>query len=415
MEVQLSLGPVRYPFRLGTDCLEQITDRLIELSGSGYLVVCDTHTGPLFGSDIVSRLAPRAPAHLLIHRAGEPHKHLAAVSELMESALARGADRASIVVAVGGGVTGNMAGLMAALLFRGIRLVHIPTSLLAMLDSVLSLKQAVNAGVGKNLVGTFYPPVAVLADTAMLRTLPRRETISGLCEAIKNSLAIRPEMTDLLLAALRPDACYDDATMRSIIAESILAKASVTVSDEHESRAGLVLEYGHTVGHALEYTAAGELSHGEAVGLGMLVAAEVAGRLGHLDAATVALHRELLGRAGAAVAIPTELDLDEVLRRLRFDNKRGYLRDTGDCSAMVLLRGHGKPIWQDGRPLVPVPIGLVDEVVRELAGPGWAGGELVAASAPVGAVPVGAVPVGAVPAGAVPVGAGGPVGGAAGA
>jgi 3-dehydroquinate synthetase len=391
MEVQLSLGPVRYPFRLGTDCLEQITDGLIELSGSGYLVVCDTHTGPLFGTGIVDRLSPRAPAHLLMHPAGEPHKDLLAVSALMESALELGADRASIVVAVGGGVTGNMAGLMAALLFRGIRLVHIPTSLLAMLDSVLSLKQAVNAGVGKNLVGTFYPPVAVLADTAMLRTLPRRETISGLCEAIKNSLAIRPEMTDLLLRGLRPDACYDDATMRSIISESILAKASVTVADEHESRTGLVLEYGHTVGHALEYTAAGGLSHGEAVGLGMLVAAEVAHRLGHLDASTVALHSELLGQAGAALAIPAQLDLDEVLHRLRFDNKRGYLPGGGDTSAMVLLRGHGEPIWSDGRPLVPVPMALVGEVVGELAGPGWSGGELVAATAPAGAGdPIGA-------------------------
>lgn len=399
MEVEICLGAIRYPFRLGTDWLDSITDRLVDLSASRLLIVCDSNTAPLFGKEIVERLAPRVPADLLVHQAGEPHKDLQAVGTLIESALAAGADRASVVVAVGGGVIGNIAGLMAALLFRGIRLVHVPTSLIAMLDSVLSLKQAVNAGVGKNLVGTFYPPEEVLADTAMLRSLPPREITSGLCEAIKNSLAIRPEMTELLRRALRPDGRYDEAAMHDIVAESIRAKATVTAQDEHECRAGLVLEYGHTVGHALEYTAAGGLSHGEAVGLGMIAAAEVSHRLGHLDAPTVALHRELLPRAGAAVTIPAGIDLDEVMVRLRFDNKRGYLRGAADSSAMVLLKGHGEPIVTDGRPLVAVPMALVEEVVRDLARPdryaprpaaSAGAGELVSATAAgASAAPVG--------------------------
>jgi 3-dehydroquinate synthetase len=382
MEVEVRLGAVRYPFRLGTDWRDGITDRLFALSASRYLVVCDSNTGPLYGADLTRRLSARAPANLLSHPAGEPGKDLDAVSTLMESALRVGADRGSIVVAVGGGVTGNIAGLMAALLFRGIRLVHVPTSLIAMLDSVLSLKQAVNAGVGKNLIGTFYPPVEVLADTAMLRTLAHREVVSGLCEAIKNSLAIRPEMTDLLLAGLRPHGRYDDATLRSVIVECVHAKATVTAEDKHESYTGLVLEYGHTVGHALEYTAAGGLSHGAAVGLGMLVAAEAAHRLGHLDADLVALHRALLSRAGALLTVPDDIDLDEVMHRLRFDNKRGYLRDAAENSGMVLLRGHGQPIWGDGRPLVPVPMALLREILDDLAAPDGAGPDLVGAGAP---------------------------------
>lgn len=368
MEVDIGLGQTSYPFRLGTDWVAGIADRLIELSASRYLIVCDTNTGPLYGSDLAERLSPRARADLLVHTAGEPHKVMRTLDALMESALQAGADRASIVVAVGGGVTGNLAGLMAALLFRGIRLVHVPTSLIAMLDSVLSLKQAINASVGKNLVGTFYPPLEVLADTAMLRTLPRRETVSGLCEVIKNSLAIRPAMTGSLLARLRPDARYDDEAMRTFIAESVLAKAQVTADDERECRAGLVLEYGHTAGHALEHTGAGRLSHGEAVGLGMVVAAEVSHRLGHLEPAVVRLHRDLLRQAGAPLTVPGHIDLDEVMHRLRFDNKRGYLRDPGDDIAMVLLRAHGQPIWDGGRPLVPVPTGLAGEVLHELAG-----------------------------------------------
>lgn len=377
MELEIRLGAVRYPFRLDTDFLDTIIEHLSDLSASQLLVVCDSNTGPLFGAELVERLAPRARANLLIHRAGEPYKDLQAVSTLAESALRLGADRASVVVAVGGGVIGNIAGLMAALLFRGIRLVHIPTTLIAMADSVLSLKQAVNAGVGKNLFGTFYPPVSVLADTAMLRSLPRRETVSGLCEVIKNALAIRPSMTPLLRTGLRQDACYDDVTMHAIIAESIQAKSSVTVDDMHECRSGLVLEYGHTVGHALEYTAAGRLSHGEAVGLGMVVAAEVSHRLGHLDQATVALHRELLTQAGAMVTIPDDIDLDEAMHRLRFDNKRGYLSDPAESNAMVLLGAQGEPLWNDGRPLVPVPTAMVNEVINDIAKPTMPDLELV--------------------------------------
>ncbi|MFY1653187.1 2-deoxy-scyllo-inosose synthase [Solwaraspora sp. WMMB762] len=369
MKVEIRLGTVRYPFRLGTDCLGTIVEDLVDLSASRLLIVCDSNTGPLFGAELVERLSPRVPANLLIHRAGEPYKDLQAVGTLAESALRLGADRACVVVAVGGGVIGNIAGLMAALLFRGIRLVHIPTSLIAMSDSVLSLKQAVNASAGKNLIGTFYPPECVLADAAMLRSLPFRETVSGLCEVVKNSLAVRPSMVEMLRASLRRDGNYDNETMYRIISESILAKASVTIDDMHECRAGLVLEYGHTVGHAIEYTAAGEISHGQAIGLGMLVAAEVSRRLGHLDDETVALHRELLARAGAAVTVPAHVDLDEVMHRLRFDNKRGYLSDLAESSAMVLLRGLGEPLWHDGRPLVPVPMKLIGEVIGELARP----------------------------------------------
>jgi 3-dehydroquinate synthetase len=366
MDAEVRFGSIRYPFHLGTDCFPQLIDELVKMAGSRYLVICDDNTAPLLGEDLVASLSPHVPATLLVHRSGEMHKQLEAAGDLMDAALAAGADRASIVVAVGGGITGNLAGLVAALLFRGIRLVHVPTSLMAVLDSVVSLKQAVNASVGKNLVGTFYPPSAVLADTAVLRTLPRREIVSGLCEAVKNALAIRPGMTHMLLRRLNPEARYDDATLRLIISESVVAKADLIVDDEHECREGIVLEYGHTVGHALEYTARGELSHGEAIGIGMVAAAKLACRLGHLDAAVVALHRELLTKAGAPITIPEGIDLDEVMRRLRFDNKRGYLRDIGDDAAMVLLQGHGQPIWQDGRPLVPVPMSLVAEVLEEL-------------------------------------------------
>jgi 3-dehydroquinate synthase/2-deoxy-scyllo-inosose synthase len=368
MDVDIRLGGDTYPFSLDTDWFGGISDRLTAMDASSFLVVADTNVGPLYGTELVERLSPRTPAYLLIHKAGETHKDLAATGALIESALELGADRSSVVVAVGGGITGNIAGLMAALMFRGIRLVHVPTTVVAMLDSVLSLKQAVNASFGKNLVGTFYAPEAVFADTAVLRTLPKREIVSGLCEVVKNALAIQPDMVGLLRDCLNPGADYTDETMRALIWASIEAKALVTSDDRRECEAGLVLEYGHTVGHALEHTSNGLLSHGEAVGLGMVVAAEIAHRRGLIEAEDVTVHRELLTQCGAMTTIPGYLDLQEAAVRLRFDNKRGYLRDVPDCSAMVLLERLGTPVWGTAdHPLVAVPFEMVDEVVLEVA------------------------------------------------
>lgn len=369
MRIELCLGSVKFPFYLSTDALDSAIDRLLDLSASRYLVVADSNVAPLYGKDIVERLSKSAQADLLTHEAGEQYKTYEQVGSLMDTAFKLGADRASVVVAVGGGVTGNMAGLMAALMFRGIRLVHVPTSLIAMLDSVFSLKQAINATVGKNMIGTFYSPIEVLADLSVLRTLPRREMLAGMCEVVKNAVAIRPSMTDFLREGLNPHSMYDDQFLRPVIAESLAAKAMVVQEDEQERYAGMALEYGHTVGHALEYTALGHISHGEAIGLGMLVAAEVSRRMGHLDAATADLHRELLSRAGAMCSVPAGIDLDEVARRLCFDNKRGYLALGKDTYAMVLLEGAGRPLWTGNRPLVEVPGPLVREVLAELAVP----------------------------------------------
>nr|CAI47651.1 putative 2-deoxy-scyllo-inosose synthase [Streptoalloteichus hindustanus] len=367
----VAMGDVRFPYRLGTACVDQIVDRLAELEASRYLVVADPTVAGLYGTDLVERVRRTAgPAELLVHEGGEENKGLGTLAELVETALRLGADRRSIVVALGGGITGNIAGLMAALMFRGIRLVHVPTTIVAMLDSVLSLKQAVNSSVGKNLVGTFYQPVEVLADTAFLRTLSTRDIRSGLCEVVKNALAIRPSMIDRLAAHLPLDQRYDDDVMRWIIDESIAAKAQVTEADVHERKQGLVLEYGHTVGHALEHAAKGEVSHGAAVGLGMLAEAEIARRLGLAGEDLIELHRDLISRMGIDLAFPAHVSPADVQLRLRYDNKRGYLSGAGDDGyVMVLLKAPGVPLQSEGLPLTVADRAVVDAVVSEFAHP----------------------------------------------
>jgi 3-dehydroquinate synthase/2-deoxy-scyllo-inosose synthase len=217
------------------------------------------------------------------------------------------------------------------------------------------------------LIGTFYQPVEVLADTAMLHTLPTREMRSGMGEVIKNALAIRPTMIDRLGSALNAEARYDDETLRWIIAESLAAKLDVTFDDRYERRSGLVLEYGHTTGHAIEHASRGEVAHGAGVAIGMLVAAEVSRRLGLGDAELVSLHRELVAAGGVEPVIPAQVDTALVKYLLAYDNKRGYIDNPTGHTPMVLLSEPGKVLHTGALPLVPVPLALLEEVVDETA------------------------------------------------
>lgn len=363
----IQFGAHRYPFHHGMRCGDEIVKRLLSLDADRYVLVVDEVVAGLHLEPIAKALARRAPVTTIELPAGEPGKVMGTVGGLIERALAQGITRRSVVVAMGGGVIGNIAGLAAALAFRGVRLVHLPTTLIAALDSVLSLKQAVNASLGKNLIGTFYPPTAVLLDYAWLDTLPERELRSGLCEMVKNTLAIVPERRGELGAVLRHDCRLEAAALAWLVDFGIDAKVKVMRDDERERGAGLVLEYGHTVGHALELAAPGALSHGEAVGIGMLCAAEIANRSFELSDADLEAHRVLLGQIGVSKARARSIPSAEVLRLLRFDNKRGYSPARPNELPMILLDGLGRPRHAGPRPLVPVAFADVERVVGALA------------------------------------------------
>ena len=290
------------------------------------------------------------------------------VAVLAEEAFRYGATRRSCVIGLGGGLTGNLAGLLAALMFRGVRLVQVPTTFLAMSDSVLSLKQAVNAGCGKNLLGTFYRPEFVWVDLAYLDTLPAREIRAGLCELIKNVLAIIPSRYHQVAGLLRPSADYSEPSYRRFLELSLEAKCSVMREDPRECGPALVLEYGHTVGHALELESGGDIPHGFAVGLGMLVAAKVARGLGLLSAAEEEAHVELLQRNGTPTSIPAEFHPQTIIERIGFDNKRGYVPRADGFQPMILLRALGVPEYRGELPLTPVPVTLLREAIEATRG-----------------------------------------------
>lgn len=366
--VELILGDEVVPFYYGYDCFDEIKRLLKGLEADRFIIVTDQNVAALYGDALAAALHEVTPCLMLCAPAGEASKDLKVLSDHAERAIEWGATRRSVVIALGGGVPGNLGGLLAALLFRGIRFVHIPTTMIGMMDSVISLKQTVNSRYGKNLFGTFYRPTMVLSDLLTLTTLPPREVRAGVCEAIKNALCIHPRQVDRLRELLNPDCLYDAESYRFLLESSLAAKLEIMALDKHEKSRGLVLEYGHTIGHAIELADCTRddierISHGEAVGVGMVGAAQIAYEIEVLDAASVDLHYELLYRAGALRPLPSGVSPEQVINLIRFDNKRGYRKKDSTCIDMILLRRLGQPLGSPELPLTAVPISLIESVV----------------------------------------------------
>lgn len=259
-------------------------------------------------------------AHVLEMRDGEPHKKLASVEALAEKMLRLGADRDSIVIAFGGGVVGDTAGLLASIYMRGVDLVQIPTTILAQVDASIGGKTGVNLRGGKNLLGTFHQPRAVLIDPAVLSTLPEREFRAGLYESLKCGVIGNPELFDYLESVQVKQLRRDHTKVEWIIAESVKLKAEIVSSDEREGGRRRVLNFGHTIGHALETeTAYRYFLHGEAVAWGMIAAAHIAasvGRIGESDAQRI---RDAVFNLGPLPKVAVRSR--NILRLLLFDKK----------------------------------------------------------------------------------------------
>jgi 3-dehydroquinate synthetase len=350
---RLEIGEEACDFWLGQGRAEDVADIVSTVDASRYLVVCDATVRWIHGDAYRRALAAHAPTTLLVHAPDEGAKTLATVEVLGNEAIRRRADRSTAVIALGGGLTGNIAGLLASLLYRGVPLVHVPTTLLAMVDSVVSRKQAVNSGHGKNAFGTYRQPELIVANTTLLETLAPVEVQSGLCEIIKNALAIDPGYLDQLLRLLRPDARYASDELTGAIEFALCSKQDVLREDPCERDRALVCEYGHTLGHAIEYCSG--VPHGLAVGVGMLAAAEVAYARADLPRESVDLHYELMARNGGLDLVISRLRADEVISAVGYDNKRGTLAVGADELPMVLLEKLGRAQQQpSGVPLVPV-------------------------------------------------------------
>ena len=361
LDREVYFGDTRYPIyiRSGPAAWAEFAGLLTGLRADRFLLVTDDGV-PAPALQAVSRvLEELAPVTVLRVPSSERAKTLSTIDDLAREAFTSGATRMSVFVALGGGLAGNMAGLLAHLFLRGTRLVHVPTTLLAMSDSVLSLKQAVNSPVGKNHLGAFHAPELVWSQLDSLDTLPQSQVRAALCEAIKNVIAICPDRHDELAARLRTDAVYSRAELAWFIGMCIDAKQQVMAADPQEKGRGLVLEYGHTVGHAAELVTGGRLSHGLAIGVGGLVAARIATLLGIGDPAIEKAHETLLHRNGAPTYFNSGPEAGHLMQAIRLDNKRGYIPHRPGCIDMILLAGLGQPYEASGNIIAQAPEDVV--------------------------------------------------------
>jgi 3-dehydroquinate synthase len=345
---------------VGRGLLERLDALLPPLDGARSAAV--VHPAALAGiADRAARaLAGRGlTVDLLEVPDGEQAKRLAVVETLYERLAAIPAHRADPIVAVGGGATTDAAGFAAATWLRGVPLISLPTTLLAMVDAAIGGKTGVDLDAGKNLVGAFHQPSAVVADLDTLVTLPRPELRAGMAEVIKAGLIADPDLAAACLERAPAAVAGDLDALGPLVEAAIRVKAEVVGADEREAGRRAILNYGHTLGHALERLAGYRgLRHGEAVALGMVFAARVAEAVGLAAPGLVEGHVELLRAAGLPVG-GVELDPDSVLEAMGTDKKHG---GAGGGLRLVLLGAPGKP------ELVPAPDrGVLVEAIRSLA------------------------------------------------
>ncbi|MEO8159830.1 MAG: 3-dehydroquinate synthase [Arenimonas sp.] len=330
------MGTRAYAVQVGNGLLD--SPRLAALvPGKQAFVLSDANVAPLDLERLRGALAGKE-VHALVIPAGEQEKSLLRFGEIMQALAAAGASRDVTVLALGGGVVGDLAGFAAACWMRGVRFVQLPTTLLAMVDSSVGGKTAVDLAQGKNLVGAFHQPAAVLADIGTLATLPLRELCAGLAEVVKAAAIADPAFFDWLEANAAGLLAGDEATLEHAIATSVAFKDGVVERDETERGERMLLNFGHSFGHAIETEQGyGGLLHGEAVAVGMLLAARLSTALGLAPAADATRLQALLARLGLPVALPKGLGAEALLQRMRLDKKAlsGALR-------LVLWRGIGR-------------------------------------------------------------------------
>ncbi|HEX7238921.1 MAG TPA: 3-dehydroquinate synthase [Longimicrobiaceae bacterium] len=362
--IRVAAGEGAYEILIGTGLLGSIPSILSRCAPAyRYAVITDHHVAELYAVKL-SRVLHSAGhrADVFAFQAGEARKTRETWGDVTDAMLEAGIGRDSAVVAFGGGVPGDLGGFVAATYMRGLPFVQVPTSLMAMIDASVGGKVGVDTPAGKNLVGAFHQPCAVVIDSELLRTLPPEHLRAGLAEAVKHGAIADGEYLDWIEASADELLGGDAEALSRLIVRSVEIKAEVVARDEREAGPRKLLNFGHTVGHAVEALSGYQLLHGEAVAIGMVVEARVGERMGVAGKGTAERLRRVLGRLGLPSSMPVEWNADDVVARTRTDKKARNGR-----VEYALISGPGVPAQGiDGRWGYAVP----DEVVREALGVG---------------------------------------------
>lgn len=315
----------------------------------------------LYAKDLYDPLKEAFPNTelIILPTKGESSKTFSLLEDLCSELIHRGASKQSILIAFGGGAVGNIVGLCAGLIYRGIRYIEVPTTFTGQTDSTLSNKQGINGRSGKNQIGLYHAPIFIWSDTQYLETEPRSATRSGIIEGIKNGFIHNPPFLMELRERLRPELDFSDQETYSLAYNIIHSKLDILREDPSEKLYGLVLEYGHTFGHGIEWIEKGKLSHGESVSFGMKIAAELSHMLGFISKEDVALHYEIIeDRLGFNNPFPSHITTEMLMDAMLFDNKK-----TGKELRFVLLERIGKCLNEEGDYLHTVDLSLVREAI----------------------------------------------------
>ncbi|MFO7649637.1 3-dehydroquinate synthase [Halomonas campaniensis] len=344
--LEVALGSRSYPIHIGPGLLGDPGRLTPYLAGQQVMIVTNETVAPLYLERCRAGLPDGLVVRELVLPDGEATKSLASVERIWDALLEAGFNRRCTLIALGGGVIGDMVGFAAACYQRGVAFIQVPTTLLAQVDSSVGGKTGVNHPLGKNMIGAFWQPRAVLVDTDTLATLPPRELSAGLAEVIKYGLIRDAEFLAWLEGSMPALRALETPSLTRAIERSCALKAEIVAEDETEQGVRALLNLGHTFGHAIEaHQGYGIWLHGEAVGAGMLMAAELSARLGWLSAEQVARTRAIIEAAALPLTAPADMSAEDFLVRMRLDKKNIDSR-----LRLILLRELGEACVHDATP-----------------------------------------------------------------
>jgi len=340
------------PIIIGGNIWKDLAPRLKKLNADRYYILTDNNVKRLYGEKLLSVFKNEGfNSKLFAIPAGEKNKTFTNLNTLATRILNLGVSKNSCLVLFGGGVVGNIAGFLSAILMRGIRFVHVPTTVMAQIDSTTGGKQGINMPHGKNLLGTFYEPEFIFIDKTLIKTLSEKEYNSGIAEAIKHGLCQSRKLLDYI-----KEKDYD-----KILEETIKLKINVLEVDPREKKDALVLVYGHTIGHVLEILSDHKLNHGEAISIGMVAAVRISNQLGFCNKEFVELHEKIFKETGLPIKIPKYIKLNDIYKVLLYDKK-----DREKIIPFVLLEDIEKVKTINGNYAVPVRRKIIDGVLKSM-------------------------------------------------
>lgn len=347
-----------YEIRIGYKIIDRMALIIAKNYKAGrYVMITDNSVGSIYAKQMMESLKDVGlNINLIEFPAGESSKNINTVLDIVGKLLELGADRSTMLIALGGGVVGDMVGFIASIYMRGIPYIQIPTTLIGQVDSSIGGKTAIDLPYGKNLLGTFYQPCAVFADLIFMETLPQKEFNNGLAEIIKYGIIDDEKMFRLLEENMDAVKSRDSDLLLKLVENCCRVKKSIVEIDEKEQGLRRLLNFGHTLGHAIEAVSKYTISHGEGVALGMIAAARISEKMHYLDPAQLKRIVEIIFRAGLPGKIPHDFSAAGIISRLAMDKKK-----KDDIIHFVLLKKIGMPFVNGG-----IENKLLSNVIEEM-------------------------------------------------